>query len=216
MGSRRLPGKVLADLSGKPLLGQLVERLNRRKMQGHLVVATTKKAEDDKIAEWAANMGLPCLRGSTNDLVKRFQQCVQRWPADIIVRVTADNPLTDPQMLDQLIEGMVESGADYGYFPTATTGTATDAVTAATLTKLDEQACSPKDREHLNGYILDNHEKFRIASFASPPNKTHPDARLTVDTEQDLENMRSLYSYYKGEPQLAEIIADFVAGTLKL
>ena len=194
------------------MLAQLISRLDRRKSGGRLVIATTKEPEDAAIAQWAAEAAVPCLKGATNDLVKRFQQCAEKWPADVIVRVTADNPLTDPQLLDQLLEHMTRSGADYGYFPNAVIGTVADALTAKTLARLVGVASSPKDREHLNRYILDHPADFNIARLDPPQNSAYPQPRLTVDTAEDLAFMRTVYGRYNDPPVLNKILADFAAG----
>jgi spore coat polysaccharide biosynthesis protein SpsF len=103
MGSSRLPGKVLLDLAGKPMIQRVIERTRRAKKVDSVLVATTADSSDDPVASFAASMGVPCFRGSLHDVLDRYYQAAQAHKADVIVRITADCPLIEPDVVDQTI-----------------------------------------------------------------------------------------------------------------
>ena len=102
-GSRRLPGKVLLDLAGRPMLAFLVERLNRCDLIDRIILATTELPEDDGLVELGASLGLTVVRGSQNDVLARFMLALQHTDAPVLVRITGDCPFVDPGLLDEMI-----------------------------------------------------------------------------------------------------------------
>ncbi|HHQ47945.1 MAG TPA: acylneuraminate cytidylyltransferase, partial [Acidobacteria bacterium] len=103
MGSTRLPGKVLMDLAGRPVLGWAVERLRRAGTLDELVVATSDRDGDDPIVVFCERMDVPCYRGSEDDVLDRYYRAARRYHADVVVRVTGDDPLIDPGVVDQVV-----------------------------------------------------------------------------------------------------------------
>lgn len=103
MGSLRLPGKVLKEICGQPILWHIIERVKQAKKIDEIIVATTEEKEDDPIEDYVKSMGIRCFRGSAENVLDRFFHAAVFYHAEIIVRLTADNPLVDPQILDQLI-----------------------------------------------------------------------------------------------------------------
>jgi spore coat polysaccharide biosynthesis protein SpsF (cytidylyltransferase family) len=192
MGSTRLPGKVLADLGGRPLLGLQLARL------GHLaaaevVVATSDQDQDDPIAAFAEDHGVACVRGPESDVLARFALALDRHPADEVVRLTADCPLTDPELVRAALALRRSTDADYaGNTPIRTfpDGLDVEAMTASALRTADDEADEPDDREHVTRFILRRPDRFRLANFRAPV--TLADERWTVDTAADLQRVRTI------------------------
>jgi spore coat polysaccharide biosynthesis protein SpsF len=193
MGSTRLPGKVLKEIGGKFILEILVNRLKRAKRISSIVVATTERKEDDKIVELAKKLGVEWFRGSEDDVLTRFVEASRAVSADIIIRITSDNPLTDPELMDGLIKAHLESEADYTHCMESPLGTSVEVVNRETLERIDSIAKDAEYREHVTLYIREHPELFKIHVVkAEDFGLNHPNLRLTVDTEDDLELMRKL------------------------
>jgi spore coat polysaccharide biosynthesis protein SpsF len=191
MGSTRLPGKVLREVGGKPILQILVNRIKRCKQIDSIVIATTEREEDDKIIELAKKLGVKWYRGSEDDVLKRFIDASRAVKADIVIRVTADNPLTDPKWMDSLIEAHLKNRADYTRCTGVILGTAVEVVNRVILEKIYPIAEQAEYREHVTYYIYTHPELFKTHTVDFGLNCPH--LRLTVDTEEDLELMKRLY-----------------------
>jgi len=231
MDSTRLFGKVLKKVDGKSILEILVNRLKGSNQISSLVVATTEKGEDDKIVEMARKLGVEWYRGSEDDVLKRFIDASGAVNADIIVRVTADNPLTDPELMDKLVEAHLKNQADYTHCIGAPLGTSVEVVNREILEKIDPIAKDAEYREHVTFYILDRPESFKIHTVkAEDFGLNYPSLRLTVDTEEDLELMRVLQEnlgeldklavrevieFLNSHPEIAEINAHIKQRTPK-
>ena len=113
MGSKRLPGKSVADLAGKPLLWHVLERVKRCQKIDKIVLATTTKEEDDVLVDIARECGVSTFRGSENDLVDRYYQAARKFKADIVVRICADNPCLEPEEIDRIIEYHKKGESDF-------------------------------------------------------------------------------------------------------
>jgi spore coat polysaccharide biosynthesis protein SpsF len=107
MSSTRLPGKVLLDLGGRPVLERMIERVKHAKRITEAVVATTTDPSDEPIVELCARLGTPCFRGSLPDVLDRYYQCALVYKADVIVRLTGDCPLIDPELIDEVVYATV-------------------------------------------------------------------------------------------------------------
>jgi spore coat polysaccharide biosynthesis protein SpsF len=184
-GSKRLPGKALYPLGGRPMLAFLLERLGGGPWQ--LCLATTQRPEDDALAAWGRALGVPVVRGEDEDVLARFVRCLDAFPADVVVRVTGDNPLTCPELVE-LAARAVSGGADYAALPLGCpTGLGADAFAAPVLRRLAREAAPGPQREHINLHILDNPAAFSVVVPAISPSCGRQDIRLTVDTPQDYE-----------------------------
>src|SRR5438105_3726664 len=113
MGSSRLPGKVMMKIAGRPLLVYLVERISRSRALDGIIVATTTNPRDNVIIEECERRGIPNFRGSESDVLRRYVSAARACLADIVVRVTADNPFTDPDSIDRIVDVIVSISADY-------------------------------------------------------------------------------------------------------
>jgi spore coat polysaccharide biosynthesis protein SpsF len=201
MGSTRLPGKVLAEICGVPMLGFLLQRLSRSAELDRTVVATTTNDHDDLLVDWLESNGVSYFRGSENDVLDRFWQCARIHEADVVVRVTADDPLKDPEIIDQaLSELRAAVGIDYvsnNIRPTFPEGLDIEAFTFQTLTRAHQQATLQSEREHVTPYIWKNPNQFNLRCFEMEPNLSS--WRWTVDKPEDLTFIRTVMSHFGNE-----------------
>lgn len=205
MASTRLPGKVLKRINDKSILEILINRVKRSKKISSLVVATTEKKKDDKIIGLAKKLGVEWYRGSEDDVLKRYIDASKIAKATVIVRITADNPLTDPELMDKLIESHLKGEADYTHCVGAPLGISVEVVNRDILEKVDSIAKNAEYREHVTFYILDHPQSFKIHTVkAEELGLDYPELRLTVDTEEDLELIRKLTENF-GNLEVLEI-----------
>jgi spore coat polysaccharide biosynthesis protein SpsF len=196
MGSTRLPGKSLKSVLGKPLLCYLLERLRRCQKADEVVLATTTLPEDDPIVETALKMGVPVVRGSSEDLVSRYLQAAHEHHADVVVRVTGDCPLIDPEWIDRLIVQFIEcKNVDYlsntieRTFPR---GMDAEVFSIKALEETDRLAVQPAEREHVTLFMYRHPEQFRLKNVRYP--EDHSRHRWTVDTAEDFQLIEQLLS----------------------
>lgn len=192
MGSTRLPGKVLADLGGRPMLAFLLDRLERLPVD-QVVVATSDLDRDDAVVEVAEAAGVGVVRGPELDVLARFALALQCHPAGNVVRITADCPLTDPAIVAASIALHVDSRADYtcNVLPrTFPQGLDVEVIAADALRLADQEAQRAIEREHVTPYLYRHPERFRLANLRS--GEDLGDERWTVDTPADLEVVREI------------------------
>lgn len=190
MGSTRLPGKVLMPIAGTPAIDHLISRVQAAKRVDALVIATSLLAADDAIEEYCERRGVLCVRGSENDVLDRYLLALRTHPADLVVRITADCPLMDPFLIDEMLEKIEADGSiDYlsNILPPRTIphGLDVEAFRCEALEKAGQEAVRPEEREHVTPYIYRHPELFRIEQAELPRNISH--YRWTLDTPQDLE-----------------------------
>lgn len=194
MTSTRLPGKVLLPLAGEPMLARLVQRLHRVQRANGIVIATTTNATDEPIAALCAQLGVPCHRGSEHDVLSRYADAAREHGADVVVRITADCPLIDPALIDQVIAVYQEGGSDCVSNmlpPTWPYGMAVEVFSASALAQARAQATQPAEREHVTPFIYGHPERYRLRNVTSPVDLSHH--RWTVDTPEDYELVRRLF-----------------------
>lgn len=192
-GSSRLPGKALYPLAGMPMLVFLIRRLKHFGFKDHIVLATTRNIEDDSVAAWGESEGIPVVRGETDDVLGRFLRCVKLYPADFVLRITADNPLTDPRLVEETVKAMGCGRWDYVQaFEGHPVGSGVDGFSSSMLADISGQDLEPRHREHINAYLLDNEDSFRCLSIRPPKEEARPDVYLTVDTALDWKRIREL------------------------
>jgi spore coat polysaccharide biosynthesis protein SpsF (cytidylyltransferase family) len=211
-GSTRFPRKVLAPLQGRPMLAHIIERVSRATLVDRVVVATTDGSVDDPVAALVLASGAGLTRGSEDDVLTRYVQAAHEHGADIIVRITADCPLTDPDVVDAIIRARSEHGADYASNvepPTYPEGYDCEVFTLECLKRLDEMATAAYLREHVTALTRERPDLFRIARLASDRDLSW--MRLTVDVPEDLERVEALLSVLPSSPppNLAAVVAAF-------
>jgi spore coat polysaccharide biosynthesis protein SpsF len=192
MGSTRLPGKVLLPLSGKSLLVRLTERLSKAKTLDAVLVATTDRERDDAIEEECSRHGIDCFRGDEFDVLGRYAAAASISRAGIVVRVTADNPFTDPESIDRVNRVIASGEADYAIETNLPVGTTGETLTRSALTFLDEVALLPRWREHVTLYAKEHTGVFRCNFLEPPLDVRRSDLSFTVDESSDYEYVRRL------------------------
>lgn len=185
LSSRRLPGKVLRPMAGKPMLAWLIERLERVHGTDGIVVATSTSADDDAVARFAAGLGIPCFRGLLDDVLSRFVGAARQFELDAAVRISGDSPFLDQALVERGIHIFRQEKPDLAtnVWPrTFPKGQSVEVISRAALESADAEA-SVEDREHVTAPLYRHHERYRIASFGAetPSNEV----QMSVDTEAD-------------------------------
>lgn len=194
MGSTRLPGKVLMDLHGQPVLRRVLDRVAMVPDIEVIAVATSVNPLDNAIAEKCTEWDIPCYRGSEDDVLDRFYRAAALLELTTVVRITADCPLHDPAVITQVIQHYRDTGADYCSNvqpPTFPDGLDTEVVSITALEQAWDEAADPFEREHVMPYIRRRPDRFRITNMQAPANYSH--LRWTLDTAEDLAFIRSFY-----------------------
>jgi spore coat polysaccharide biosynthesis protein SpsF len=189
MGSTRLPGKTLAPIMGRPMLELLIERLKQSRLLNQVVIATTVDPSDDVIAQLATRLRIGCFRGSVDNVLERVLHAAQAWRAGLIVETTGDNPLIDPEIVDQLIAMFLSNRYDYvsnDLQETFPDGLNARLFLTKTLAEVNELAQDPMHREHVSLYIYEHPQRYRLGNLAAPPELHRPEIRLSVDLPEDL------------------------------
>lgn len=208
-GSTRLPGKVMMDICGHPMLWHVVNRVDRAKLLDEVIVATSDNALDDSIAAFCEQEGVPCFRGSENDVLDRYYFAAMWIHADIIVRITADCPLIDPVVLNKVVAVYLDSGCDYASNTIDRTypdGLDTEVFSFEALERAWREARWQSEREHVTPYIRKNGKLFNLRQVTQERDLSG--LRWTVDELEDLQFVRKVYEhlYQPGQVFLMEDI----------
>lgn len=201
MTSSRLPGKVLIDIAGFPMLYHVIKRVSSARLIDQIVVATTDDPADNVIEEFCNLNSLLCFRGHPFDVLDRYYQAASKFQADIIVRITADCPLMDPTIIDSLIQSFLDSDVDFAanrlpppWKRTFPIGLDIEIVHFKALEKAWQEAGSQFEREHVMPYFYDQPGRFKILLAHHEPD--FGEKRWTVDTPQDLELINKIYESF--------------------
>lgn len=192
-GSSRLPNKVLKNICGKPMLQHIIERVKNCKNVDYVMVATTEKDTDNEIAFLCQKMDIDCYRGSENDVLDRYYQAANLYKPENIIRVTADCPLIDSQLIDKMVE--IHANGNYDYTSNTLVETYPDGLDAeifkfSALEKAWKEADLASEREHVTPYI-----KFKgdLKKYSIERKPSLAEKRWTVDTEKDFEMVSKIY-----------------------
>jgi len=250
MTSSRLPGKILADIAGQPMLQRVFTRTSRSATVTETLFATTTDSTDNPVAEYCEFTGIPYTRGSLFDVLDRYYQAAKLMKADVVVRVTADCPVIDPTLIDDVVNTLIDGEYDFvcnrlppPWHRTYPIGLDTEACTFSALEEAWKVAKEPQHREHAMPYFYEGVELTRqsrtLETGISPRGfkvtllhhtTDFGDYRWTLDTPEDLEFMRQVYSRFDGrddfswkevldlvhdDPKLMEINAGVQHKTLK-
>jgi spore coat polysaccharide biosynthesis protein SpsF (cytidylyltransferase family) len=204
MSSTRLPGKVMLRVDEKnPVLYYVIKQISESKLCDKLVIATTTSLEDEKIVKFAKDMNISCFRGSVEDCLDRYYQCAKEFSLSTIVRITCDNPLIDPALVDDAILFYKSNSYDYvtncreRTFPQ---GTEVEIFSFSALEKAWKEAKKYSEREHVTPYFYNNPDQFKIFNIRNNENLSH--LRWTVDRKEDLEFVKNIVSKIKKSPIL--------------
>jgi len=190
--SSRLPGKVLKPILGRPMLLHQLDRVRRARSLDALVVATSTDPSDDPIETLCASAGVACFRGSLDDVLDRFYQTAIAYRPRTIVRLTGDCPLTDPTLIDRVVEFFGTDDFDIaGTANTFPDGLDVEVVRFDILERAWKEATRPSDREHVTLMVHRQPERFRVGRYPSETDLSH--MRWTVDEPQDFELVRRIY-----------------------
>lgn len=193
MSSSRLPGKVLMDLSGKPVLEHIINRLRTCNHIHEMVVATSTENSDNPIEEFCIENNVNFYRGSLNDVLDRFYQASKKYDADGILRITADCPVVDPEIVDIIISSFLETQCDLcglsGEFPD---GLDCSVFSFKAIEKAWNEAKLASEREHVGPYIEKNPDIFKIVPVKIFDNLGH--LRWTLDTQEDYLLLKEIYN----------------------
>ena len=233
MGSSRLPGKVMSNVNNEnTVLDYLINQLRYSKHIRKIIVATTTNKQDDIIVESAKKNHIDFFRGEENDVLDRYYQCAKKFSLTNILRITSDDPLVDPTIIDELIKNYQETDCDLASIETSVEDNINNAKSKnlsgypypiglnaqifsfSALEKTWKNAKLPSEREHVLPYMMKNSDTFRQFHLRNPI-KTPP-LRLTIDKEEDLELFRNIISKISERPILLHDILELYSNEPKL
>lgn len=202
MGSSRYPGKVLADIHGKPALTRLVDRLRYCKTLDAIIVATTTGSGDDPIAAWAEREKVAIFRGDEDDVLQRVVDANRSMDGEIVVEITGDATLTDPEVVDLAVKTFVQNDCDVvsttwkKSFPI---GIDAQVFSLEALAEVAKTVFDPPVREHVSLYFYEHPERYRIIHLEAPEAARAPDLRLTLDYPSDRDMIDSVFARLEPE-----------------
>lgn len=210
MGATRLPGKPLLEVLGRPLLSHLIERLKRCQKISGIVIATTDLPQDDPIVSLAKKEGVSFFRGDENDVLSRYYHASKEFDASSIIRITADCPLMDPEVVDLAADLFMNSKSDYisnTLERTYPRGLDVEVFSRDVLDAMNEKATKANEREHVTLYVHHHPELYKMKNFCYREDASG--FRFTVDTQEDFELIRRIFeSLYPENP--AFLLADML------
>ncbi|MBX3480487.1 MAG: glycosyltransferase family protein [Caulobacter sp.] len=216
MSSTRLPGKVMMPLAGAPMLVRQIERVARSRRIDRIVVATSANPLDDVLEKTARREGIAVHRGPLDNVLERFLGALAAHPAQTVVRLTADCPFADPDIIDETIEVFEASGADYASntppHRTFPKGLDIEVMTADALRRAGELATSDEEREHVTWGIYNRPETFRLAYHSQAADEG--EVRWTVDRPDDYAFAAAVYDalYPANRAFTSDAVRAFVRG----
>lgn len=194
MGSTRLPGKVLKLLAGKPQVQHVVDRMGESRLASEVVVATSSKDNNKLLIEYLGKNQINYCIGSEANVLYRYIDAAEKFNADIVVRVTADNPLTSAKCIDRMIESHIQMNADYTVMKGLPIGITGEVVNLDALRKVKMSSdVTEHDLEHVTSYIYEHPEQFILNYMKAPKELNYPKLHLTVDTQEDFNKMSFIY-----------------------
>jgi spore coat polysaccharide biosynthesis protein SpsF len=192
VSSSRLPGKVLKPILGRPMLLHQLDRVRRARSLDALVVATSTETSDDPIEALCASAGVRCFRGSLHDVLDRFYQVARSYNPEVIVQLTGDCPLADPELIDRVVESFVADRVDIaGTASSFPDGLDVAVFRFAMLEYAWTHAVRPSDREHVSLFMVRQPERFPVRRYENDIDLSH--LRWTVDEPEDFELVRRIY-----------------------
>lgn len=197
MGSTRLPGKVMMPVLGKPLIEWLISRLSRSKKIDHIVLVTSDDTRNAPLVFHVQQLGYATFAGNENDVLDRYYQAALIHNATIVVRITGDCPLIDPELVDAVIDKLTVSGSDYvsnGIHPSYPDGLDAEAFRFSALERAWQETTKPYDREHVTPYIRES-GLFRVAEVSHSEDLSS--LRWTVDEREDFEVVQAVFQHFQ-------------------
>lgn len=205
ISSNRLPAKVMLDVMGKTLLERVVERVQNSNVLDEIYIATSLKGEDVIIENISKKIGVKCFRGSLDNVFDRFIETIQKSEADIVVRITADNPLTEPNMIDYGVKHLTHYDLDYVGYKNVPVGTAVEIFTAKSFLSIPTSKLNIHNKEHVTSYYYQNLDKYKVEFIKDFYEEDLSNISLTVDTLKDYIKICNIYLNNK-QNDLSELV----------
>lgn len=200
MGSSRLPGKVLADVCGQPALTRLLRRLRRCKTLDGIILATSDLPQDDPLEEWAKSEKLPFHRGSEEDVLLRVVEAQRKMQSDVVVEITGDCTILDPEIIDMGVATFLENECDVVLTSETYPGGMDVLVYKLSILEENERTITdPLVREHVAYYIVRHPEIYKTIKLYAPTRWHAPNYRFMLDYPEDLAFLREVYSRLEPE-----------------
>ena len=218
MTSSRLPGKVLLEVLEVPMLGRLIDRLKQVPLIDQIVIATTTNSEDDKICSLASDYGVRYYRGSENDVMSRVLEAGLKAQADVIVEITGDCPIIDPDIIKDVIKHFLDGNYDYvsnSNLRSYPDGMDVQVFSIKTLLDSFNSTSDELHREHVTLHIRQNPEKYRLLDIAAKKEFEFPELGLTLDTKEDLLLIEKIithlepHDFYFGLAEILNLLETF-------
>ena len=205
MTSSRLPGKVLMEASGRPMLSHLVRRLRAVPSLDSIVLATTTNRTDDVLVEFAARHGIGCFRGSEDDVMARVVGAAESADADVVVEITGDCPIIDPELIEQTVRMYFAHNVEYVsncHIRSYPVGMDTQVFALSTLKRSLKMTEDPLDHEHVTLHIRNHPEVFSTIHLVAPPEIHWPELGLTLDEQEDYGLLKLIIEHFGEENPL--------------
>lgn len=205
--SQRLKEKALLKLYDEPLIIKLTKRLKKAKLCSAIIWCTSRLKSDERLVALAKKKGIKVFRNDPLDVMKRFILAAQRYKADHIVRVTGDNPLTDPKVIDYMVKNHLKKKLDYTSCNSIPFGTRSEIISIKALKRCHKMLEDPKSSEYMT-WMLNRPKFFKVEDLKCPDKKIQrPEISLTVDYFEDFKNLETIFNHYKGNvPSLKTLI----------
>ena len=213
MNSSRLPGKVMMEVSKKPLLTYLIENLKTINELDDIVVATTTSQIDDKICDHLEKYNISFFRGDEFDVLGRVTKASIKFEADGVVQLTADNPLIDPKIIKKGIKFFLESDFDCvsnTFTRSYPSGMDVSIFKRSFLEFVSKKAKKKEYREHVPLYVKENKDRFKVLEFFAEKNINRPDVSFTVDEESEFKTIKKIIENFKSNPIPCEDLIQFI------
>jgi len=205
MTSSRLPGKVLMEVLGKPILHYLVERLKQVSLIDEIALATTTNSSDNSLIQFAVNEGIQSYRGSEDDVLTRVIEAAESVETDLVVEITGDCPIIDPVIIEQTIRMHLNNNTDYtsnAHIRSYPDGMDVQVYSLNVLRKSSKMTSKRQDREHVTLHIRDNPEVFTHTNLIAPSNLYWPKLGLTLDEASDFELLKRIIEHFNSKNPL--------------
>lgn len=198
MTSTRLPGKVLMQVQGTPLLQVMIERVKRAKSIDNIIIATTTNDTDDLICELAEKLGVLYYRGGEHDVLQRVLEAHKHYGSEVVVELTGDCPFIDPLLIDMCVDYFLSHDYQYvtnGIQRTYPDGFGVQVYSVETLELADSKTTDMRLREHVTPYMYQSGE-MTMQVLKAPPEYHWPELSITLDTMEDYQLIKSIYEYF--------------------
>ena len=223
MGSTRLPGKAMKDLLGKPVLGRLLERVNRAKTIDEVVVATSVNSQDDVIERYCKRAGVSCFRGNEDDVLGRILGALKYYEAEVAVEIFGDCPLVDPAIIDQVVRFYLANIGKYDFVGNDLTttyppGVEVEVYSVSALKDAYRRTKEPNIREHGTLFIRQHPEIYRLYNIEAPPELNYPGMEIELDTIEDFVVIEAIFRHFLPDKPVFDTydVVDFLLNNSEL